>query len=336
MKIVVDAFGGDNAPEEVIKGCIRALSEVKDFSIVFAGSKKIIESILLRYDYDYTRVDIIDAPEIITNEDIPTQAIRSKDNSSIVVALNYLQDNDEAVAFVSAGATGAVLTGAVLLLKRIRGIKRPALAPLLPTVDGGQVLLIDCGANTDPKPEVLCDFALMGNVYMQVAFGIANPKIGLLSNGVEDTKGNELNRQTFPLLKNMEINFIGNLEARDLISGVADVVVADGFSGNIALKSAEGVAEAVFEIIKQAILKGGLKAKLGYLMLKSTLRNVKKQLDYNEKGGAVLLGLDKVVVKAHGSSKAKSIKAVVLQAVDLAKKGITDKIKIGINKYEKI
>ncbi len=336
MKIVVDAFGGDYSPDEVIKGCIRALSEAKDFSIVFVGSKEKIEALLLRFDYDYARVDILDAPEIISNEEVPTQAIRSKPNSSIVAALNYLEDNDEAAAFVSAGSTGAVLTGAVLLLKRIRGIKRPGLAPLLPTIAGGQVLLIDCGANTDPKPEVLRSFALMGNVFMQEVFGISSPKIALLSNGAENAKGNELNKQTFPLLADMGLDFIGNLEARDILSGNADVVVADGFSGNIALKSAEGTVEAIFESIKQAILKGGLRAKLGYILLKKALKEVKKRLDYNEKGGAILLGLDKVVIKAHGSSKAKSIKAAVLQAVDLAQKGITDKIRIGINEYEKV
>jgi len=336
MKIVVDAFGGDYSPDEVIKGCIRALSEAKDFSIVFVGSKEKIEALLLRFDYDYARVDILDAPEIISNEEVPTQAIRSKPNSSIVAALNYLEDNDEAAAFVSAGSTGAVLTGAVLLLKRIRGIKRPGLAPLLPTIAGGQVLLIDCGANTDPKPEVLRSFALMGNVFMQEVFGISSPKIALLSNGTESAKGNELNKQAFPLLADMGLDFIGNLEARDILSGNADVVVADGFSGNIALKSAEGTVEAIFESIKQAILKGGLRAKLGYILLRNALKEVKKRLDYNEKGGAILLGLDKVVIKAHGSSKAKSIKAAVLQAVDLAQKGITDKIRIGINEYEKV
>ncbi len=336
MKIVVDAFGGDYSPDEVIKGCIRALSEVKEFSIVFVGSKEKIETILARFDYDYARVDILDAPEVISNEEPPTQAIRSKPNSSIVAALNYLNENDEAAAFVSAGSTGAVLTGAVLLLKRIRGIKRPGLAPLLPTIDGGQVLLIDCGANTDPKPEVLQNFALMGNVFVKEALGISSPKIALLSNGAEDAKGNELNKQVFPLLKDMQLNFIGNLEARDILSGDADVVVADGFSGNIALKSAEGTVGVIFESIKQAILKGGLRAKLGYILLKKALKDVKKQLDYNEKGGAILLGLDKVVIKAHGSSKAKSIKAAVLQAVDLAQKGITDKIRIGIGEYEKV
>jgi glycerol-3-phosphate acyltransferase PlsX len=336
MKIVIDAFGGDNSPGEIIKGCIRALDEEQCFSVVFCGCREKIEDQLSKYEYDYARVDILDAPEIISNEESPTHAIRSKPNSSIAAGLNYLADNDEACAFVSAGSTGAVLTGAVLLLKRIRGIKRPGLAPLLPTIDGGQVLLIDCGANTNPRPEQLCEFALMGDAYMKVAFGIEEPRIALLSNGAEDAKGHELNKQAFPLLKNMKLNFIGNLEARDMLSGRADVVVADGFSGNIAMKSAEGAVEAIFATMKQAILKGGLRAKLGYVLLRNALKEVKKRLDYNEKGGAVLLGLDKVVVKAHGASKAKSIKAAVLQAVDLVNKGITAKIKIGISEYEKI
>lgn len=336
MKVVIDAFGGDNSPNEIVKGSIRALEEASGFSIVFSGDKNKLDGLLARYDYDYTRVDIIDAPEVISNEESPTQAIRSKPNSSIVAGLNYLQENDDAGAFVSAGATGAVLTGAVLLLKRIRGIKRPALAPLLPTTDNSQVLLIDCGANIDPTPNQLCDFALMGDAYMRTALAVQSPRIGLISNGAEDSKGHALNKQAFLLLREMNINFIGNVEARDLLSGVADVVVADGFSGNIAMKSAEGAVEALFTAMKQAFKDGGLRAKLGYLLSKNALKNVKSRLDYNEKGGAVLLGLDKVVVKAHGSSKAKSIRAAVLQAVDLVEKGIIKGIKTRISEHEKI
>ena len=336
MKIIVDAFGGDNAPEEIIKGCVDAVSQSQDFTLVLVGIEQKIKEILSGYEFNRDRIEVVSAPDVITNDDVPTEAIRKKQESSIVVAYNYLNDNEDAKAFVSAGATGAVLTGAVLMLKRIKGIKRPALAPILPTINGRQVLLIDCGANVDPKPENLCDFALMGSAYMQSVYNINSPKIALLSNGAEDKKGNELNKLAFPLLKEMPLNFQGNIEAREILSGTVDVVVSDGFTGNIAMKSAEGTALGMFSLIKDGILKGGLRAKIGYLLLKPALKGVKVKMDYNENGGATLLGLEKVVVKSHGSSKAKSIKASILQAKDLVNNNIIENIKVGLVKNEKI
>ncbi|MBR1746649.1 MAG: phosphate acyltransferase PlsX [Clostridia bacterium] len=327
MKIVLDVFGGDNSPAEILKGAQEALAESTGFSLVLVGDKKVIQQFVEENGLDVSRVEIVDAEEIITNDDVPTEAIRNKRNSSIVKGLEYLNDNEDAKGFVSAGSTGAVLTGAVLLLRRIRGINRPGLCPVLPTVTDKNVVLIDCGANVEPKALNLLQFAKMGSAYMKSVQGIDNPAVGLLSNGTEDKKGNSLTKEAFPMLEESELNFIGNIEARDILSGAVDVVVSDGFSGNVALKSCEGTAVAMFKIIKDAILAGGLRAKLGYLLLKPVFKGVKHRLDYNDNGGAILLGLEKIVVKSHGSSKAKSIKNSILQAKNLIEKDVVGKIK---------
>lgn len=326
MKIAIDAFGGDHAPTEIIKGVVDAVNAEPGFTAVLFGAEETVRAELSRYAYPADRIEVVDAPEVIGNDESPTEGVRKKKNSSIVKAFHALNTDDAYGAFVSAGSTGAVLTGAVLLLKRIRGINRPALAPVLPTVNGGQVVLVDCGANADCKPLNLVQFARMGKAYANT-LGISDPKIGLLSNGTEDKKGNELNKETFPLLKeDASLNFVGNIEGRDILGGAVDVVVTDGFSGNVALKSCEGTALTMFEVIKQNILGGGLRAKIGYLLLKPAFRRVKNVMDYNNKGGAVLLGLQKIVVKSHGSSKAKSITASVLQAYNLCRAGIVDAI----------
>jgi len=327
MKIILDAFGGDNAPSEIIKGGIEALKMAEGFCLVLAGAEGAIRKELEGLRYDPNRVEILDAPEIITNEDQPTEAVRKKKNSSIVMGLRKLEQDGEAAAFVSAGSTGAVLTAAALLVRRIQGIVRPALAPILPTVKGGNVILIDCGANSECKPVYLHQFAYMGAAYAKAVLGIKNPRIGLLSNGTEDTKGSELNKEVFPLLKgDTALNFAGNIEAREILSGGYDVIVADGFSGNIALKACEGTALSMFTLIKNGIMGGGIRAKIGYLLLRPVFKNIKKTMDYNDNGGAVLLGLNKIVVKSHGSSKAKSVAASVLQAKELAEKGVTGEI----------
>lgn len=326
MKIVVDVFGGDNAPIEIVKGAIEAINSQNGFDLVLVGKKEEVNSLLGKESYDKSRVEVVDASDVITNDDIPSSAILQKKESSLVKALEYLNSDKEAKGFVSAGSTGAVLTGAVLLLKRIRGINRPALSPVLPTVNGKNVLLIDCGANVEPKPNNLVQFAIMGSAFMKSVMGLDNPRIGLLSNGTEDKKGSALNKEAFPLLKEADINFVGNVEARELLSGNIDVMVSDGYSGNICLKGCEGTALSMFSIIKDGIMKGGLRAKLGYLLLKPVLKDVKKRMDYNDNGGAVLLGLEKVVIKSHGSSKAKAIKNSILQAKDMIEKGVIEKI----------
>ncbi len=323
MQIVLDAFGGDKAPEINIEGALLALNEKKDFDIVLVGKEDVIRSLLEGREYDASRIKIVDAATVITNDESPTDAIRIKKDSSIVVSMNYLNHNDDARAFVSAGSTGAVLTASVILLRRIKGVNRPALAPILPTAIGGHVCLIDCGANTEPKAQNLVQFATMGSAYMSYFYGLSNPKVALLSNGTEDKKGNTLTKEAFMLLKeDKNINFVGNMEARELLGGSYDVVVSDGFTGNAALKSAEGTALTLFSLIKQNIMKGGLRAKLGYLLLKPALKNVKKVMDYSDQGGAVLLGLKKIVVKSHGSSTANTICASIIQAYDLVSSGI--------------
>ena len=333
MKIVVDVFGGDHAPTEILKGAVMALNCEKPISLILTGKEDIIKKELNVLGCDMSRVEIINAEEIITNEEIPTLALKNKKNSSLVVAFNALKERDDAIGLVSAGSTGAVLAGGIFLLGRINGISRPALAPILPTVTGGNVLLIDCGANVDCKAVNLVDFALMGSTYMKSVYGIENPRIALLSNGVEDKKGNELNKEAFKLLKNVsQINFVGNMEARDCLSGDYDVLVTDGFAGNIALKSLEGTAMAVFTVLKNEVKT--LKAKIGALLMKNAFRALKKKMDYNNNGGAPFLGVEKIVIKSHGASKAKSICASILQVKQMSESGLIKSIKRNINDYK--
>lgn len=326
MKILIDAFGGDNSPSEIIAGTVLALNERDDFTAVLVGKKQEIENELKKHVYASGRVEILDAQEVISCEEEPTLAIRRKPDSSICVAFKELKENDEAMAFVSAGSTGAVLVGATLKLGRIQGVNRPALSPMLPTFKGEKkVLLLDCGANADCKPINLCQFALMGATYMET-LGVKEPKVALLSNGTEDAKGNALNHETFPMLKQMSsINFAGNIEARDILSGEYDVVVADGFSGNIALKSMEGSIKGLLKTLKQAI-KSSFKNKIGGLLLKDSFSQLKDKLDYTKHGGALFLGVNKPVIKAHGSSDRFSFKNAVIQAVNHANFDISNKI----------
>ena len=330
-KIVVDAMGGDYAPEEVVKGALDALKEDKSLEIILVGDLDKIDSSLFEEGLK-DRATLVDAKEIITNDDVPTVAIKQKKESSLVKAMDIVAGDESVGGLVSAGSTGAVLVGAFMKIGRIKGISRPALAPILPTVKGDQkVILCDCGANIDCKAVNLHHFAVMGNAFSKAMLGTASPRIGLLSNGAEDHKGTELNQEVFALLKDDEkLNFVGNCEARDLLSGEYDVVVSDGFNGNIALKSTEGAAGAVFTLLKEGITNGGPRAKLGYLLLKPVFRALKKKVDYNQYGGAAFLGCNKVVVKAHGSSKAKAITASILMAKRLAEQELPTLIKEGI------
>ena len=326
MKILVDAFGGDNAPKEIIAGAIEAVNEKQGFTVVLVGKEDEIKEQLKDYTFDSSRVEILNADEVITCEEKPVEAIKRKPNSSICVAFKALKENEEMKAFVSAGSTGAVLAGATLKLGRIKGVNRPALCPIMPSFKGDKkVFLMDSGANADCKPINLCQFALMASAYAE-AMGVENPKIALLSNGTEDEKGNQLNHEVFPVLKNMKsINFCGNTEGRDLISGEFDIIVADGFSGNIAIKSMEGALKGVLKMLKDAIY-GSLSGKIGGLFLKKNITAMKNKLDYTKYGGALFLGVQKPVIKAHGSSKRDSIKASVFQAVEAANFNVSDKI----------
>ena len=331
MKIFIDAFGGDYSPEEIVKGAITSVNLIPDVEIILTGDKEKIENILKQENYSGDRIEIVHAPDVISNDESPTMAIRRKTESSLVKALTLLKERDDIIGMISAGSTGAVLSGGLFIVGRMQGVKRPALSPFLPTVTGGKTLLIDCGANVDCKPEYLVQFAIMGSIYVKAMLGIENPRVGLISNGVEDHKGNEQIHQTFELLKNTkDINFVGNMEAREMLSGDYDVLVADGFTGNVAMKSAEGTIKAFMQILKNEVADSGLKGKLGALMMKGVFKKIKARMNYTDVGGSPFLGLNKILIKSHGSSKAKTIYSCVLQVIDIYKSNYIENMREGI------
>jgi len=328
MKIAVDGFGGDNAPQEIVKGCILAVKKNKDLEIVITGKKDLLDQ-LIHQEYFGDKITVFDCPDVITCEEEPVLAIRKKKNSSLVKVFVLLK-NGEADGAVSAGSSGAVLAGGIFILGRIDGVLRPALIPELPTVKGSFVALSDCGANVDCKPEYIEQFAKMGAIYVSAVHGTEKPRVGLLNNGVEEGKGNDTVKASYSLLKSSDLNFVGNCEARDILSGDFDVVACDGFDGNVALKSAEGTAGAVFTLLKEAI-NSSFRAKLGALLLKPALKGLKKKLDYSEHGGAAVVGVKYPLVKCHGSSKAKSICAGILQCASMAENKLCEKIASALN-----
>lgn len=319
VKIVVDAMGGDNAPAEIVKGAVDALKERKDFLLVLTGDETLVKAELNKYQYDASRVEVVHCTEVITNDDVPTSAVRTKRGSSLVVGLRILREDGEAGAFISAGSTGAVLAGGIMYLGRIKGVMRPALCPAIPNVQGKVTLLCDAGANAECKPPYLAQFAIMATAYGRAAFGMQSPRVGLLTNGTEEHKGDPMHQEAHALLKETAgINFAGNFEGRDIMYNDLDVVVADGLTGNVALKAMEGCGKTVLSALRTEFTSsfGG---KLRYLFARKSLKGLKKMLDYNRYGGSVFLGLKKTVVKSHGSSKAQSIKASVLQALEAVK-----------------
>lgn len=318
MKIVVDGYGGDNAPKEIIKACVMAVNEIPDLTIKITGKRFEIEKCLGEFNYTGSKIEMYDAPDVISCEDEnPAMQIKQKPSSSLVVALDILKNDDDVKALISAGSTGAVLSGGFLKIGRTRGVSRPALAPILPTKTGRGVILLDCGANADCKTINLCHFAIMGSIYYSKFFGVEKPRVALLSNGVEDAKGKVLTKQVFSILKTLPINFVGNMEARDLLSGNYDVVVADGFSGNVALKATEGSAMFVMSNLKETI-KQSFWAKIGALFMRNSLKKMMKKMDYKQYGGSLFLGCKKNILKAHGDSKATSFLACIKQAVNVA------------------
>lgn len=325
MKIVVDAFGGDNAPKEIVEGSVLALEKHPDLKLILCGDEKIITKLL--NGRGEGRVEILHAPDVITNDDTPTLAIRSKTNSSLVKAFDVLKENDDVIALVSAGSTGAILTGAIMKIGRIKGISRPALAPILPTkLSNKDVLLIDCGANVDCKPINLQHFALMGSAYYSILYGVDAPRVGLLSNGTEDHKGNELTKEAFPLIKASSVNFIGNVEAREYMSGNVDVMVSEGFAGNVLLKGSEGAVAAVLSLLKHSI-KSHLSSKIGALFMRKTFKELKNRMDVLGKhGGSPFLGCKKLVMKNHGSSSRINISSSIDQAILLHENKLIEKI----------
>jgi len=324
MKIIVDAMGGDNAPGEIVKGAVRAKKEL-GVDIILVGKTDEVNKCLS--DEGCNDIEVVDATEVITMEDDPSTATRRKKNSSMTVALNMLRDG-QGDAVVSAGSTGALLTGATLIVKRIKGIRRAAMAPVLPAGEHG-VMLIDCGANVECTPEYLLQFAFMGSFYAGKIMGCESPRVGLLNVGTEDTKGGELQHQTFALLKQAKedgrLNFVGNVEGTDVFSGKVDVVVTDGFTGNVLLKGTEGVIKYMMKSLK-GVFYENLATKLAAAVLKKGLTRMKKSMDVNEVGGTAFVGISKPVVKAHGSSNAASIFSAIRQAVKFAESGIIDDI----------
>lgn len=321
ITVAVDAMGGDNAPFEIVKGAVEAVNEF-GVNIKLVGVESVVKEELAKYKYDTSKIEVIHASEIITTDEAPTTAIRRKKDSSMVVALNLVK-NKEADAFVSAGSTGAVLTGATFIIGRIKGIERPALGTCLPTIKGFTFLL-DSGANVDCKPKYLEQFAKMGSVYAEHVMGIKKPKVGLVNIGAEKEKGNALTKEVYEILENTDINFSGNIEPRDIPFGKADVMVCDGFVGNTILKFAEGLSMALLKIIKGEITKGLY--KFAALALKKPFGNVKSRLDSEEVGGAPFLGLKSLVVKAHGSSEAKGIRNAIKQCTIFVENDIVSKI----------
>ena len=335
MKVLLDGYGGDNAPLEVVKGAILATSRNSDLEVHITGKEEELSKILVSLSYSGNQIKIINASEIISNHDVPTIAVREKKDSSMVKALRILSLDKSFCGVVSAGSTGALLTGALFILKRIKGISRPCLAPTWPTVDGGKLVVVDSGANADCKSIHLEHFAIMGSAYMNCLYNVKNPRVALLNNGSEEGKGSELTKEVYYKLKDMKnINFVGNIEGRELLSGDTDVVVTDGFTGNVALKSTEGTALSIMKILKNSIKNGGLRAKIGALLLKPTLKTLKSTLDVNEQAGGAFLGVDGIVVKAHGSSKAISIAKCIEQVVMLSENDIISKIKDNLSSIE--
>lgn len=313
-KIVVDAYGGDNAPIEIIEGAILARDKHKDIQIILCGNENEMKKIVGNRN---ERIIFIDAKEVITNDDVPTEAIRKKKDSSLVRAYDILKENDDVIGLVSAGSTGAVLAGAIMKIGRIKGISRPALAPILPTKKDNDVIIIDSGANIDCKPINLLHFSLMGSAYYSIVYNNPNPRVALLNNGIEEEKGNELAKEAHALLKTAPINFIGNREGRDFMSGDVDVMVADGFAGNALLKGSEGAVLAVMSLLKKSI-KSHFLSMIGALFMKKTFRDIKNRIDILSKhGGSPLLGCKKLVVKNHGSCKRNNILSSIEQTIIL-------------------
>ena len=332
IRVAVDAMGGDNAPDEIIRGAMEAVALREDIQVILVGKEELIREKLKGYSYREQQVEVVNATEVIETAEPPVAAIRTKKDSSIVVGLKMVKA-EKADAFVSAGSSGAVLAGGQLLVGRIKGVERPPLAPLIPT-EKGVSLLIDCGANVDARPSHLVQFAKMGSIYMEHVMGVKNPRVAIVNIGAEEEKGNALVKETYPLLKECEgINFVGNIEAREIPHGQADVIVCEAFVGNVILKLYEGVGAVLVSKIKAGMMST-LRSKIGALLVKPALKETLKSFDATEYGGAPLLGLKGLVVKTHGSSKAKEVKNSIIQCVTFKEQRINDKIKENIVREE--
>lgn len=328
MKLAIDAMGGDNAPKEIVLGAQQAVEAFTDIEITLIGDEKQINENLTSHD----RIQVIHTDEVILGTDEPVRAVRRKKKASMILAANEVASGN-AEACISAGNTGALMAAGLFVVGRIEGIERPALAPTLPTIGGEGFLFLDVGANADAKPEHLLQYAIMGSIYAEKVRGIKRPRVGLLNIGTEEKKGNDLTKHAYALLKTADLNFIGNVEARDLLDGVADVVITDGFTGNMVLKTIEGTAFSVMKMVK-SVLTSSLKTKLAAAVLKSDLYQLKNKMDYSEYGGAGLFGLKAPVIKAHGASNARAIVNAVRQARDMVQNGVTAQIQKTIEEMQ--
>ena len=332
--VAVDAMGGDYAPVEIVKGAVEAVKKNKNIQIKLVGIESTVKAELAKYEYDSNAIEIVPATEVIETAEPPVNAVMKKKDSSLVVAMKLVR-RGEADAFVSAGSSGAILVGGQTIVGKSKGIERAPLAPLLPTAKGN-VLLIDCGANVDSKPSYLVQFAKMGSIYMENVLGIKNPKVGIVNIGAEEEKGNALVKETFPLLKACtDINFVGSVEAREIPSGDVDVVVCDAFVGNVILKLYEGLGTTLIKEVKAGMVTT-LRGKIGALLVKPALKQALKPFMVNEYGGAPLLGLKGLVVKAHGNSTAVEIRNSIEQCVAFKKSRINEKIQEKIKKEDEV
>ena len=330
IKIAVDAMGGDYAPAEMVAGAVDAVNSDARIQVLLVGQEAAVKAELTKFTYREEQIQVVNATEVIATEEPPVNAIRTKKDSSIVVALNLVKKG-EADAFVSAGSSGAILVGGQVIVGRTKGVERPPLAPLIPT-EKGVSLLIDCGANVDARPSHLVQFAKMGSIYMEHVMGIKNPHVAIVNIGAEEEKGNALVKETFPLLKECkDINFTGSIEAREIPHGAADVIVCEAFVGNVILKLYEGVGSTLIHMVKKGMM-ATLRSKMGALLVKPALKETLKAFDASQYGGAPLLGLKGLVVKTHGNSKRTEVRNSILQCVTFKEQDINGKIRDSLAK----
>lgn len=328
MKIAIDGMGGDNAPVEIVSGVIKAIEEFQDIEFYITGPEEEIKKEIVKNNYSGNNITVIDAKEVISNNEHPVMAVRRKKDSSLCKALDLVKEG-KCDAVISAGSTGAFLAGCTFIVGRIKGIKRPALAPVMPGKNGS-FIVVDAGANVDSKPEYLVQFAHMGREYYKGVLNKEDPSVGLVNIGAEEEKGNELTKETFKLLSEEKMNFVGNIEPRDIAKGDVNVVVCDGFVGNTVLKMYEGTASALLKVMKEEIMSSGIASKLGAALLKPVFNKIANRFDYKEYGGAPFLGVDGICIKAHGSSDARAFKNAIKQAKTFYDNKVLDKIKENI------
>ncbi|MCR5710374.1 MAG: phosphate acyltransferase PlsX [Bacteroidales bacterium] len=334
IRIIVDCFGGDHSPHAQVEGALSALEKNKELYLILTGDESILKAELEGKAYDASRLEIVHAPEVIGCDEKPTDAIRLKRNSSMMKAIIMLRDRDDIAGMVSTGSTGSLVTGALVRLGRIPGVIRPAFCPLLPTMDGGIVGICDSGANVEVTAAHLRQFAIMASLYLENVYGVQSPRTALLNVGKEPEKGDDIRREAYRLLEDTpSVNFVGNMESRDLLSGSYDVVVADGFSGNVLVKTTEGTAIELLKKLKKDIFSRTL-YKVGALLMKRMFMEEKEFMNYQNYGGSVLLGTEKVVVKGHGSSKAVAVEKCIEQAYRMETSRLSGKIEAEISKYE--